>query len=65
MADRVWHIEGTAFAIVDTLTGKYCSHFVDDKFFDEKIIIFDTPKLASEYVSKHGLNKNVFKVVEM
>lgn len=66
--DRLWHIKGKVFAILDTRTGKYVSRFVDDKLFDEEIMIFNTPKSASEYIEnygKYGLSKNIFKVTKV
>lgn len=66
--DRLWHIKGKVFAILDTRTGKYISRSTNNKFFAEEVMIFNTPKSASEYIEnygKYGLNKNIFKVTEI
>ncbi len=63
--EKVWHLKEKKFAVLDTYTGKYISYSVENKLFNEEIIIFHTYRAASEYIDNYNLNRKTFKTVEL
>ncbi len=60
---KIWVITGNNTVVLNTITGKYVSHFTNEKPFREKIIVFNNTKTAYDYINRHNLNTNIFKIV--